>query len=717
MNKLVLLIGATMLHSSILLAQDNTFTLTTSNLAPYFPAYLGNGYFSVVSSPLGTKPAESYAAWIFDEGSGDISRIAQLPAWNAIDFSDGTDWLNEAKLDSSTIQSFHQTLNMEDGILQTAYTWSHDGKHTKIETETFVSRANKNLAAVKLAVTPEYAGTVSVAYAIQANAKPHRMSLGTQRDVRVKLIDGWPDVWYPGYMELVHSSVGHEGMSVEARPEGRMVSVAEAVEWEWTKNARPAAMDTSHGSDGGPVIRVSFKTTPGVTYEFYKFIAVTTSRDDKDPVLAAKKMVYTAHSQGYAKLRREHAEAWHGIWKTDIIVDGDAAYQRLIHSMMFYLLCSIREKTEFGIPPMGLSSCGYYGHIFWDSDTWMLPPLLVMHPEFARSMVDFRYRTLKQAEENAVTNKHGGAMYPWEADDIGKEAIPVFAIQNGLYENHVTGDVALAQWQYYLMTGDKTWLAQFGYPVIRRTADFWVSRSVYNKERDLYEIKNVVSVDEGLIGITNDAYTNAVAQKNLAIAIEAGKLLTVAIDPQWDLVRGKLLIPFDSVRQLHPTYAGAPDSILGSVVPLLAYPLGVPMSEASKKNDILNGARMAEAAGPGVMMGVTLLPVAAAETGDQPLFDRLIGLSYKTYLRPPFQVLAETPQNNSTNFLTGAGGFLQQVIFGYTGLRIGENGLTQVYKPMLPHGITRLVLKNFYNRGKRSDITVQNGDVRIQPAK
>ena len=41
--------------------------------------------------------------------------------------------------------------------------------------------------------------------------------------------------------------------------------------------------------------------------------------------------------------------------------------------MLFYLLASAGEGTALGIPPMGLSSGGYYGHIFWDSDTWMFP--------------------------------------------------------------------------------------------------------------------------------------------------------------------------------------------------------------------------------------------------------------------------------------------------------------------------------------------------------
>ena len=124
-------------------------------------------------------------------------------------------------------------------------------------------------------------------------------------------------------------------------------------------------------------------------------------------------------------------------------------------------------------------------------------------------------------------------MYPWEADERGQETTPDFAIQNARSEIHVNGDVALAQWQYYLATGDSAWLAREGYPVIRATADFWVSRATYDSSDGKYHIKNVVSVSEGLIGVTDDAYTNAVARKNLEIAAAASRRWAKPPDPRW----------------------------------------------------------------------------------------------------------------------------------------------------------------------------------------
>ncbi len=381
--------------------------------------------------------------------------------------------------------------------------------------------------------------------------------------------------------------------------------------------------------------------------------------------------------------------------------------------MLFYLLASVREGTDESISPMGLSSAGYYGHVFWDADTWMLPPLLVLHPDLARSMVMFRYRALGAARRNASRNGYRGAMYPWESDELGDETTPRFAWQNALYENHVTGDVALAQWQYYLATGDSAWLARYGEPVLQATADFWASRARFSRDKGRYDIPHVVSVDEGLIGIGNDTYTNAIARRNLELATLASRRVGRAPDALWSRVAQWLYIPFDSAGQYHPTYEGAPPETRGSVVPLLAYPLGLPMSERAKRNDLDAAVGLLLKQGSGAMMTTTLYPAIAAELGDRTLVDTLLPLSYRDHLRPPFDALAETPTNQAVHFLTGAGGFLQQIVFGWSGLRLGREGLRPAFRPTLPSRITRLVLRNIVSRGRRYDVVVEGDSARL----
>ncbi|HXL12054.1 MAG TPA: hypothetical protein VN955_11710, partial [Gemmatimonadales bacterium] len=342
-------------------------------------------------------------------------------------------------------------------------------------------------------------------------------------------------------------------------------------------------------------------------------------------------------------------------------------------------------------------------------------PLLALYPAIARSMVGFRYRALGAARRNAIRNGHRGAMYPWESDELGDETTPRFAWQNALYENHVTGDVALAQWQYYLATGDSAWLARYGYPVIAATADFWVSRATFDAAHQRYGIHHVVSVDEGLIGIGNDTYTNAVARNNLEIAVATSRPLGKRANPAWSRVAERLYIPYDSAAQYHPTYEGAPPEKRGSVVPLLAYPLGLPMSEQAKRNDLNAAIGLLLKEGSGAMMTTSLYPAIAAELGDRALVDTLLPLSYRDHLRPPFDALAETPTNQAVHFLTGAGAFLQQVVFGWSGLRFGDSGLHAAFRPVLPSRVTRLVLRDVSIRGRAYDIVVQGDTTRLVP--
>ncbi|HEX6615889.1 MAG TPA: hypothetical protein VF046_06245, partial [Gemmatimonadales bacterium] len=411
----------------------------------------------------------------------------------------------------------------------------------------------------------------------------------------------------------------------------------------------------------------------------------------------------------------DNAAAWARRWETDIVLEGDPALQRVVRSMLFYLLCSADSGTALGIPPMGLSSAGYFGHVFWDSDTWMFPSLLLTHPDVARALTDFRARTLGAARANARGNGFGGAMYPWEADELGNETTPRFAIQNARSEIHVNGDVALAQWQDFLAGGDSTRLARVGFPVIRGTADFWVSRATFDSAADRYHIRDVVSVAEGLIGVSDDAYTNAVARLNLRIAAAAARRLGLRADPRWTEVADRLHLPVDSASGSFRTYEGAPDSTLGVITPLLTYPLGVPMSARVKRTHLDQAVgRLAEEAS-GAMMGITLLSVVAAELGDRALVDSLLPYSYRGHLRGPFLMLSETPTNDAVNFVTGAGGFLQQVIFGYTGLRLGERGLEPAFPAVLPSSVRRLVLSNLSVRGKRYDVVVDSSGRRVLP--
>ena len=698
-------------------AADSAFLLATDDPARSPSPFIGNGRVGVVIPPLGIGAEPSLAGGLYEHGPRDIPRIAAMPDWTGIRVFNGERWLDAAPPAHGSIQNYRQSIDMRTGTARTGYDWVDGSRRTRVGVETFLSRAAPGVAAIRLELAPSRPGRLRVRFVLAGRAPPPRLPLDTLQ--RTEPSWGPAELWYPGHMVVrsrrAASTPGLGSLALAATPEGRETVLGQAASVSWDRGI-PGAAARARAAGDTAMVEIAFDAAAGQHYTFTQLLGIAAAAEMGQPLAVATRRVDQARSRGYDSLAADNARAWARRWETDIVLDGDPALQRVVRSMLFYLLCSADSGTEIGIPPMGLSSAGYYGHIFWDSDTWMFPALVLTHPDVARSMVDFRARTLPAARANARANGYRGAQYPWEADEIGAETTPHFAAQNASSEIHVNGDVALAQWQYYLATGDSSWLARVGARVIRGTADFWVSRASYDSAGGRYHIRKVVSVAEGLVGVNDDAYTNAVARRNLEIATAAARRLSQPADPRWATVAAKLHLPYDSASGFYRTYEGAPDSTLGDVTPLLAYPLRIPMSARAKRAHLDQAVRQLLKGSGGAMMGSTLLSVGAAELGDRAMIDTLLPHSYRGHLKGPFLMLSETPTNDAVNFVTGAGGFLQQVIFGYTGLRLGEQGLEPAFPPLLPSRISRLLLRNLHVRGKRYDVLVDSTGRHLRPA-
>src|SRR5438874_9267866 len=213
-------------------AQDSTFLLTTTDPTYRTPAFIGNGAFSLVGSPLGTTPALSFAAGVYDHAAGDVPRIAALPAWNEIDASDGDGWLNETRPDTSALEGYRQTLDLYDGTLSTSYEWVHGAKRTAVEVTGFVSRADANLAVIRLRLVPQYAGRITVAFPLREWPPPRRLALARlERSEPQWTLDS---VWYPGHLVATAS----DSLSILARAEGGTTRVAVAQRLTWSARLR-----------------------------------------------------------------------------------------------------------------------------------------------------------------------------------------------------------------------------------------------------------------------------------------------------------------------------------------------------------------------------------------------------------------------------------------------------------------------------------------------
>jgi protein-glucosylgalactosylhydroxylysine glucosidase len=436
------------------------------------------------------------------------------------------------------------------------------------------------------------------------------------------------------------------------------------------------------------LMKFAKKIKAGETYRFSVAGSSITSAHHDDPLNEAERLTIFAKLEGRERLLNFHTKAWDYLWKSDITIDGDAQSQQDVHSMLYHLYSFTREGTSLSPSPMGLSGLGYNGHIFWDTELWMFPAVLVLHPELAKSMIEYRFQRLAAAKRNAFSKGYKGAMFPWESAETGVEETPVWAL-SGPFEHHITACVGIAAWNYYCVTQDKSWLREKGWPILKETADFWASR-VERNGPGRYDIKNVVAADEWAENVDNNAFTNAAAKTNLQNAVEAAKVLGLMPDADWMNVANNIPIlkmP-DGTTKEHAAYNG--EGIKQADVNLLPYPLKQITDPAQIKKDLAYyETRVPDEGTPAMTQAVfTLL---YARLGDGKKAFHFFQDGYLPNLNPPFRVIAETKGGTNPYFATGAGGMIQSILMGFGGLDITPKGIIQV-KSVLPPGWKSLTI-------------------------
>jgi trehalose/maltose hydrolase-like predicted phosphorylase len=307
-------------------------------------------------------------------------------------------------------------------------------------------------------------------------------------------------------------------------------------------------------------------------------------------------------------------------------------------------------------------------------------------------------------------------MYPWEADPAtGRDVTPGFAIENADREIHVNGAVALAQWQYYLASGDRGWLAKHAFPVMSAVADFWASRAAWAQARKRFELDDVTSPEEDYVHVDNEIYTNLVAEASLRSAGAAAKLLGRPANPRWAQVADKLYLPtageggvyhdFDPSTPHDKTSSWMATSVPMLSIPALDFQAPRAALEGLFEHSVKAVGRVRSHAN---QMILVMLALQAADLGKSEYFEGVIGGAGKTdpFLKPPFHVRSETPQNDSTYLLASSGGFLQAFIFGLSGLRLGATGLEPRYEASLPPSIRALTLRRVHVRNQTLDIRI-----------
>jgi trehalose/maltose hydrolase-like predicted phosphorylase len=620
----------------------------------YYGITAANGMIGIVSSPEPFKVKNVVLAGAYDlYGRGRVSNF--LNSFNLLNMYLEVDG---KRLDAKMVSNMKQELDMQHAAMTTTFDY---GDKASIKYTYYSLRQLPFTVLMDVAITAKKAINITAASVMEA---PDAL----------KEVQNY-------YNEIDRPHVTISLLTSTAKsPTGKLQLSASTSFLFNEEHGKEPRVIHEMWDNNMHLMKFSRAIAAGQTYKYGVTGSSITSAHHADPLNEAERLTIFAKLEGRDRLIQFHNKAWDELWKSDIQIEGDAQAQQDIHSMLYHLYYFSRAGTALSPSPMGLSGLGYNGHVFWDTDIWMFPAMLVLHPEIAKSMVEYRFERLENARKNAFSHGYKGAMYPWESADTGVEETPVWAL-SGPFEHHISADVALAAWSYYCVTQDKQWLRDKGWPILSATADFWASRVERNGPGH-YDIKNVVAADEWAENIDNNAFTNAAAQANLMNATAAAKILGMQADSDWVNVANNIPIlkMANGVTQEHAQYKG--EGIKQADVNLLAYPLKTITDPAQIKKDLeYYETRVPNEGTPAMTQAVFALLYARLGNGDKAYHFFKDG--YEPNLNPPFRVIAETKGGTNPYFATGAGGIVQSLLMGFGGLDITPSGIVQL-KSKLP---------------------------------
>ncbi|HEY8370746.1 MAG TPA: glycoside hydrolase family 65, partial [Thermodesulfobacteriota bacterium] len=472
-----------------------------------------------------SRPA-TFAAGVFDVGpdAGAGPQLVRLPDWTHLALVVGGLPL---ALEAGEIVEHRRVLDLRQAILWREWRQRDPaGRVTRLRFLRLASLADRHLLVQAVLITPEnYSDTIHVESRVEWPVEPGGGTVG-----RGAAGDGAPDV-------LVRTTSRGVGVVVATGGEMR-TGRGERVERVREPGPR------------GIVERWAWSAGIGETTLLVRLAIVYTSREDENPAGAAARHLARAWHDGLERLLDAHVAAWSARWSVaDVRVAGDEADQRALRFAGYHLISAANPEDErVSIGARALTGEAYRGHVFWDTEIYLLPFYTLTDPPAARALLMYRYHTLPAARERARALGYRGALYAWESADTGEDVTPssavtpggeVVPILTGEQEHHVSADVAYAVWHYWRATGDDRFLLDAGAEILLDTARFWASRGRFEAD-GRYHIRCVIGPDEYHEGVDDNAYTNLMARWNLERGADVARLIADRWPERWRALAERL---------------------------------------------------------------------------------------------------------------------------------------------------------------------------------
>lgn len=667
--------------------------------------------------------------WYFPGFATHKHAMLNLPDWRIIHiYINGT----QVSVTSKQMQSFRRELALREGVLRTYLVWHDNDTNTPVDIviTRLVSMVRRHSAAIHVAVTPRAADVaVAMRYAVDENPRTSTLKQ------------------HPHFKRGAFS-IGCHNMHAEYKTLTSGQTFVMAL--EYVVNGAPADASFKMSDTyvyAEPMWQLGTHVTAGDTLTFAAHAAFFSSVETpaKEVLSRAKKQAQRDARDGFAALQREQAAFWRAYWRrADIQIDGAPADQQAVRFSLFHLRQSHPEDPRRSISANGMTGDHYCGHVFWDTEMYMLPHFLYTEPAIAKPLLLYRYHILDKARQRAKEMGGTGAMFSWNSIS-GEECGIVFEASTAEY--HLQSDIPFAIARYVDATDDAEFLRDYGAEIVFETARYMAGRGAYIPHKGgTFCINAVCGPDEYGCGVNNNCYTNMLCQWHLRYAVqvyrwlrttypEHWKLLTqrLALDEQevraWQRAADRMYIPFNKQLGIHeqddsflsldpvdmrtiPRFTDLRDKLhplnlwrmqvaKQADVVLLMFVLGDQFSQKVKRaNYEFYEPRTCH----GSSLSACIHSIVAAEIGK--LDDAYMYFRHSAYMD------LNDFKNNVAEGVRSAclGGTWMAVVHGFSGMRTDARGLS--FAPVLPAAWKGYRFGMIY-RGRRLTIDVRDGNLRI----
>ncbi|HEX6655722.1 MAG TPA: glycoside hydrolase family 65 protein [Candidatus Limnocylindria bacterium] len=663
------------------------------------PAYLSNGLVGLRVSDIPLLPGlATVSGFVGLHPAVEVEAAATAPYPIAGDIAVNRVWLTRSPQQAEFVD---QAYDFASGELTTRFRFVADGVTADVEVLTFCSRTEPTVVCQELSVTVNAACQLTLRALVEPAGVSGRM---TRRNVE---LPGTPNQPIDGSLRWDSlNSLSQCGIAYATDFSGAEV---EKQKQQWGIE-RPLATD------------YQVQARRGRRYRLRQMASLVPSVTHHDPDREAARLAGRAAATGFDGLRAANRQEWDELWRGRILVDADDdRWQQFADAAFYYLNASVHRSSPASTSIFGLAQWHdyhyYYGHVMWDIEAFSIPPLLLVQPDAAESMLEYRFKVLPAARMNAKLNARRGLQFAWESGPLhGDESMPGAAAP-AWYEDHISLDVALAFAQFAHATGDEQFLRSRAAPVLYGVVDWLLSRA--QRRGDGFAIPRTLGIGERSKAADNDAFTVMSAKRVLAEAIDCARALGDGIPAEWMELRNGLEVrrsPRSGAVMTHDGFhpleekGSTPDPLAG------LFPGWYQPGDDAERDTIDYFLDLA----PDYIGSPMLSPlygVWAAWRGDRQASARLLEQGYADLVVGRFlQTLEHLPSRYPEKapagpFFAHLGALLETFLFGLPGIRIGSKdpATWPERKVVLPAGWRSIESERVWIKGRAWRMVAKHG--------